>query len=600
MHQLEGPFLRVLVLLTLCLTPFVVWLPHDDAVELPKRLIGGILITAATAVLFIGGRKILFAKGTALLFAVALIWATLTTALSPWPLLSIFGADYDYRGLLAFFQCIGIVLLGSAIGTIPQSRRWFCVSLVLGAVLSSVYALSALWFLDLIDWRLDSESGTLALRSRAFGLLANPSFLGMYLAMACPLAVHFACSTERNLRWIGLISIPILVAGTVASQSRIAIAAILLGSIVYAARVRPRRFVAVACTIGVIGILTASFSPGGVWTRFTKISSERGSGNVRLELLRATVDVAYARPLVGYGVGTTSVALRQDQKSKLDATQRRNPSTHNFVLDAYLEMGIPGVLIVILVVAAFVKAFALTRRTETERIALWAGVASGALCLLTGYASFVPMLVLALMLGTAIPSTEYEVSPQIAVPKWLPFALVLPAAVSSGMLFTAQTLHYAAIAPWSERLLLRRVTHGPNNPQANQAVLVEGLRYVTWSPEIWVLRAKFAEQLGSSVEVVEALLRAQELDPTDAEIKVVLGAALRKNGNLEQAKAVLLSAIHLSPNLAEAHFNLGNVYWQLARHELAANCYKAALKIRPDWELPKLALKKLSGSDGRQ
>ncbi len=82
---------------------------------------------------------------------------------------------------------------------------------------------------------------------------------------------------------------------------------------------------------------------------------------------------------------------------------------------------------------------------------------------------------------------------------------------------------------------------------------------------------------------LDALQRAAELLPDDAEAHSNLGNALK---DLRQADAALASyrrALALAPDFAEAHFNLGNALSELGQFDAAAASYRRALEIKPHY-----------------
>lgn len=61
------------------------------------------------------------------------------------------------------------------------------------------------------------------------------------------------------------------------------------------------------------------------------------------------------------------------------------------------------------------------------------------------------------------------------------------------------------------------------------------------------------------------------------------GNQLFEKGELEQAAATYHSALELSPNSAELHYNLANVYRIQGRRDLAISHFEKALKINPEY-----------------
>ncbi len=74
-----------------------------------------------------------------------------------------------------------------------------------------------------------------------------------------------------------------------------------------------------------------------------------------------------------------------------------------------------------------------------------------------------------------------------------------------------------------------------------------------------------------------------------------LGNAYFEKGMLGEAAGNYLRAIRIQPVLAEAHFNLGLVYQNQHKLDLAIEAYERALRLRPGWNLPRIKLAKIRG-----
>ena len=60
------------------------------------------------------------------------------------------------------------------------------------------------------------------------------------------------------------------------------------------------------------------------------------------------------------------------------------------------------------------------------------------------------------------------------------------------------------------------------------------------------------------------------------------GIELRRQGKVDQAIAVYREAIQINPDLAEAHFNLGNILFAQGDNEEAIAEYRQAIRAKPD------------------
>ena len=92
-----------------------------------------------------------------------------------------------------------------------------------------------------------------------------------------------------------------------------------------------------------------------------------------------------------------------------------------------------------------------------------------------------------------------------------------------------------------------------------------------------------AALLRQGKDALQALKRANELLPTDAETHYYLGDALHARGELAAAVTSLRRAVELRPGLVEARNDLGVVLRELGRLDEAVASFESALEHRPDY-----------------
>ena len=90
--------------------------------------------------------------------------------------------------------------------------------------------------------------------------------------------------------------------------------------------------------------------------------------------------------------------------------------------------------------------------------------------------------------------------------------------------------------------------------------------------------------------------KAIEAAPTNAAYRVYLGAILAKQGRLHEAEEVHRTALTCEEgDISEAYLNLGSVLRSRDRFADAAECFRAALLLDPDYEEAKAALNDVLG-----
>lgn len=184
--------------------------------------------------------------------------------------------------------------------------------------------------------------------TRACGTYSNPLFYATVQIMLFPFAAHtFLCSEDKKRKLIGLASFALALGGVACSYSR--------GPYVYACIV----FAILlfyggkkAKTIFGIGAVTAAgilvVFNGTIRRLLSVFNSEDISVNTRKNLYTAVLDMIKEKPIFGYGTGFDNV--RQMLHNTYGIKQ---PHTHNIFLEAWVEHGIIGPILLIAVFVVF-------------------------------------------------------------------------------------------------------------------------------------------------------------------------------------------------------------------------------------------------------
>ena len=99
----------------------------------------------------------------------------------------------------------------------------------------------------------------------------------------------------------------------------------------------------------------------------------------------------------------------------------------------------------------------------------------------------------------------------------------------------------------------------------------------------WKVLGAVLKQTGRNAEALRVNKISVELSPQDADAHYNLGMTLQDLGKLEEAEASYRKAIGLQPDYSQAYNNLGITLKQLGKSEKALETYKQAIKLKPDY-----------------
>ena len=117
---------------------------------------------------------------------------------------------------------------------------------------------------------------------------------------------------------------------------------------------------------------------------------------------------------------------------------------------------------------------------------------------------------------------------------------------------------------------------------AEKLALILTNKYQT-HPFGWKVLGAIFSQTGRSSEGLIACIKSVELSPENAEAHYNLGVIFKELGRLKEAEESYRKATVLKPNYALAQFNLGNILKQQDRLEEAEESYKKAIALKPDF-----------------
>jgi hypothetical protein len=380
---------------------------------------------------------------------------------------------------------------------------------------------------------------------------------------------------------------------TVASGTRAALLGLLAGLFVlllFAPPARLRRSVAGALALTLSLSLAAAiflFSEPGqrLRNRFTRGADER-IGATRLGLWQGSLAMAFERPVIGYGPENFGREFPRFQSLPLAQAypDSFHESPHNILLDAWIEYGMPGAILLLLVTGAALSAAWRVRGREPVLAASFAAALA---------AAFVAQQFMAFTVATALYFF-------VNVALMTALSGRPAAAIRSSKITT--TVKCGCIAVWvwlAVQLAVFDHQLQLSNDQLERrdipAAIATYDRSMRWEPpgvtaDLWFSRQLFAagwqlpnpekRQLSwrRSIAAGErAVLRADERANSFFHLAMLWGVA----DDLPRCENHLRAAIHAAPNWYLPHWTLAKLLARSGRADESARHKTAALRIKP-------------------
>ncbi|MGH9381044.1 MAG: O-antigen ligase family protein [Thermoanaerobaculia bacterium] len=256
------------------------------------------------------------------------------------------------------------ILLGVALFHAARRALWDRGAVVFGgAVAAGLVAtglLGLLEHLELLDLGSYRAIGDLVPVERMHSVFFNSGWLAEYVIVAAPFAVACLAARRWNVAAVLLAALSLVV--VVLAQQRgawlaglvqiAALAAVCRRQLVASPRLRRRLAMGAAGFLLLLaGVLVASpvARSQALRQRFaTSLDDLAG----REKLWTASLELARARPLLGWGVGSFAPAYDSIHPPGAPGTQRPRGTAHNWYLNALAETGVLGLAALVLVVTA--------------------------------------------------------------------------------------------------------------------------------------------------------------------------------------------------------------------------------------------------------
>jgi O-antigen ligase len=410
---------------------------------------------------------------------------------------------------------------------------------------------------------------------RADVTLANPDFLGIFLAMLIPIAVAKMVSRRPGTtRILSANLVVVLALGLLATFTRAAWIGAAIGVIVVLA-LRRGRFhlwpvlISVALVVAGFGVLAGvvasrpSNTQGGfgnaLVARIVSIGNlNSGTEATRLKTWGDTLPLIASRPILGWGPDTFGLVYPQYQSTNKLGTLWDKP--HQDALGVAASQGILGLVAYIWIIVAFVRAF-WRGRTLRGAVALFAAFVAYEVSIQADFSWIPTSLPFWLLAAAAIVTWAPDVKPvhvaevprRIAVPAFAVVTLVLVLLLIPAVVFpyladadyygtqAAANLGQAratiaqarSFSPYEATYAIEAGNYALNldqdgNPSSNadwtaaQEAYQTAARLGSYSPEMFRELAIVDEHLGDHAGAVAAARRALELDRYDPQSKSLL------------------------------------------------------------------------------
>jgi O-antigen ligase len=469
-----------------------------------------------------------------------------------------------------------------------QRRRLVLVWLA-AACLVAAYALAQKADFDPIA--VYAQAGS---RERAMSVFGNPTFLAGFLVLAWPLGLAALGAWPAGM---GITTILLMWLALGATQSRAGLLALgvhwgviiicFLGAGARQAsplQILPRRktlmlFAGIA--VGVLfAVLTYLLLPTYMWTRPT----------LRLELWKATLDLAWQRPLLGWGPGSFVLGfgehLTPALMRALTATNQFAEHPHNFVINLLWETGLLGL-------AAFGAVLFLAARSGWRRMrqaanqeeALWnAALLLGLTGLLvqnlfdrnlklagSGFFMWVALgWMSAAKTDPSSPRSDNSVLRRLA-------GVMMIMAGGLGLWQAAKPLiAYRAVKAEPDVL-----AQGRENAPQDEAQIRESLKAAPGDARLWQTLGDCLAKQSQFEQAGQAYEKCFQLDPKALGALLNLGNCRFQSNHLDQAEKTFRQAMALDPASVDAHFNLGYTLFYERRMKEAVAEFDEVLRLQP-------------------
>ncbi|MDP8979274.1 MAG: O-antigen ligase family protein [Acidobacteriota bacterium] len=357
--------MRILLLLVAALVPLAI-APHllfyFDVT--PKVVL---LLCGAGAALLLGpgrnGWKSLLARPAGRWFcgllAAQVLSLAISSAFSVARDLSLHGGTWRRFGLLSQVALFAFALISAAwLSVDPDRLAPLLRAIAISGAIAGIYGILQYFGFDpLLDraayvtgegeWAIVRPPGTLGHAGYFATWLLYPIFAGVWLA---------ARDSKPAWRWLGMIAAVLAVVAITLSGTRSALLGLVVGVTVLAAGsgAKVRRYTVGCAMVLALAVAALYVSPAGLPLRArVRWWQEDPAGGARLMLWRDSIRMGAARPVAGFGPETFAGEFPRFESISLASgwPDFYHESPHNMFLDSWTAQGLPGVAVLMMLVA---------------------------------------------------------------------------------------------------------------------------------------------------------------------------------------------------------------------------------------------------------
>lgn len=402
-----------------------------DPAGIPKLVtilvLGGVSLSALCVSVLLGEVKLRWHRW--LWLVVAFVgWAGVSAVASDTPGLAVWGNQHSNEGLAAIVGFALVAFLAVQYIRTTHALRTLAVAVVASGAAVSVYALMQAAGVEPFGWV--DETG------RVFSTMGNADFLGTYLLLPLGLALGLALSTPRGRTAFAFWAASGLVAGAlIATLTRGA----WIGALALVLAIRlvgwgaewkagrgTKRAAAGAALLAVIsaGVAIVMIRPRMAGSESTLAALLEKISNGRTVIWATGLRGWAARPVTGWGPDRFSDAFQSAVGANWYALVNglyAVENAHNFLVQTLVTLGIPGLalLLAVLAYAGVVSLKRIRRATGSGRmllVAVWGALAGTVVALIFGVTIPAVTVWLWLLAGALIaPAARAVTAPKTAL-----------------------------------------------------------------------------------------------------------------------------------------------------------------------------------------